>query len=237
MSKGECTGEFWQSGEAQHNWAKVSAELETASATEIIQWAVASFGDQLVLASSFQDAVLLDMTVKVARDIEVVFLDTQYHFPETLDFVSRLERRYGINVGRMSPLISPDDLWKVDLDSCCRARKVEPLRRALLGKAAWMSGLRRSEAPTRSKAPIVSFDPMLHVVKVNAIATWSDDEVAQYSAEHGLPRHPLADQGYRSVGCWPCTGPVAFGEEPRAGRWAGVSKTECGIHSSLSGET
>lgn len=212
----------------------MSAALETASATEIIGWAVRRFGDALVLASSFQDVVLIDLSLKANKDIEVLFLDTQYHFPETLEFVRRVEQHYALNVNVVVPLIPPDDRWKVDLDSCCAARKVEPLRRALAGRAAWLTGLRRTEAVTRTNAPIVGHDAMLGVVKVNPIATWSDDDVAQYCADHGLPSHPLTERGYRSVGCWPCTTPVAAGEGVRTGRWAGTPKTECGIHGSPS---
>lgn len=215
----------------QLEWNKVSAELETASASEIILWAVRRFGGGLVLASSFQDAVLIDLTVKVAGDIEVLFLDTQYHFPETLEFVGRVAAEYDLNLKMVAPLVGPDDLWKVDVNSCCAMRKVEPLRRALANKTAWMTGLRRAEAPTRSNAAIVDFDHTLQVAKVNPIARWSDDDVAQYCADHGLPVHPLRHEGYRSVGCWPCTVPVAAGDDARAGRWPGTPKSECGIHS------
>jgi phosphoadenosine phosphosulfate reductase len=126
--------------------------------------------------------------------------------------------------------VNPDNLWVQDPDSCCAARKVEPLRRALEGKAAWISGLRRTEAPTRANAPIVSYDIGRGLVKVNPIAPWTDFDVDQYSLDRELPRHPLHDRRYASIGCWPCTRPVAEGEDARSGRWAGTDKLECGLH-------
>jgi phosphoadenosine phosphosulfate reductase len=210
--------------------AGISAELERKPASAAVRWAAERFGAGIVLASSFQDCVLLDIAMKAAPDIEVVFLDTQYHFDETLEYVEKLRQRYNMNLSVMQPLVEPDELWKVDTNECCTLRKVEPLARALDGKQAWMTGLRRSEAETRAKAPIVGLDVGRGVVKVNPIATWSDDDVAAYVRDHDLPKHPLRDQGYLSIGCWPCTRPVGEGENARAGRWAGTGKVECGLH-------
>jgi phosphoadenosine phosphosulfate reductase len=210
--------------------AAVSAELERKPASAAVRWAWERFGNGLVLAASFQDCVLIDIAAKVAPGIEVVFLDTQYHFAETLWFVERVRERYDIDLKVMRPLVPPDDLWQTDPDECCAMRKVEPLARALRGKQAWMTGLRRVEAPSRANAQIVHLDVGRGIVKVNPLAPWTDDDIDTYVRDHALEQHPLVAQGYPSIGCWPCTRPVAPGEERRAGRWAGRGKTECGLH-------
>jgi phosphoadenosine phosphosulfate reductase len=210
--------------------ADVSASFEAAPASEVVGWAWDRYGDDLVLAASFQDCVLIDLAVQVAPEIEVVFLDTQYHFAETQWYVDEVRRRYDLNLRVMKPEVAPDNLWQQDPDGCCALRKVEPLGRALDGKAAWMTGLRRAEAPTRTNAPIVSYDVGRGMVKVNPLATWTDLDVEGYVDDRGLPAHPLADRGYRSIGCWPCSRPVGNGEDTRAGRWAGTDKIECGLH-------
>jgi phosphoadenosine phosphosulfate reductase len=210
--------------------AEVSARLETAPAGAAVRWAFDRFGDGLVHAASFQDAVLIDVAEKAAPGIEVVFLDTQYHFAETLWFVEEVRRRYDLNLRVVSPLVNPDNRWQTDVEGCCGVRKVEPLARALAGKAAWITGLRRVDAPTRANAPVVSWDAARSMVKVNPLASWTDADVAGYIADHDLPVNPLAERGYPSIGCWPCTRPVAPGEDPRAGRWSGKNKTECGLH-------
>jgi phosphoadenosine phosphosulfate reductase len=160
----------------------------------------------------------------------VLFLDTQYHFAETLWFVEEVRRRYDLNLRVMKPLVEPDNLWQLDVAGCCGARKVEPLNRALEGKLAWVTGLKRSDAPTRAAAPIVSWDAGRGLVKVNPLANWTDADIAAYALERELPVNPLAERGYPSIGCWPCTKPVAPGEDPRSGRWSGLDKTECGLH-------
>jgi phosphoadenosine phosphosulfate reductase len=210
--------------------ARVSAELERKPATSAIRWAWERYGERMVLAASFQDCVLIDLAMQVAPDVEVVFLDTQYHFPETLDYVETVRRRYDLNLTVMEPLVEPDDLWKIDTGECCAARKVEPLARALDGAEAWMTGLRRDEAATRSKASIVGLDIGRGLVKVNPIAPWTAADVELYVKDRGLPEHPLRHQGYPSIGCAPCTSPVRPGEDPRSGRWAGTGKLECGLH-------
>lgn len=210
--------------------ARVSKRLETLPATSVISWAWERFGTGIVLASSFQDCVLVDLAMQAAPDVEVVFLDTQYHFAETLWYVEEIRNRYDLNLTILQPEIDPDDLWKTDVDKCCAARKVEPLARALADKDAWMSGMRRDETPFRATAPIVGFDVGRGLVKVNPIATWTGSDVAQYERDRELPRHPLHAHGYGSIGCWPCTRALAPGEDPRAGRWAGTGKVECGLH-------
>ncbi len=213
--------------------AAVSASLEHKPATAAIEWAADQFGDGLVLASSFQDCVLIDLAVQVDPSIEVVFLDTQYHFAETSWYVEHIRKRYDLNLRIIGPQIQRDDRWLDDPDGCCGARKVVPLARALSGKTAWMTGLRRDEALTRNRTAIVAFDGGRGLVKVNPLATWTEDDVTGYSQERGLPEHPLRDVGYASIGCWPCTRPVEPGEDARAGRWAGLDKLECGLHDSL----
>jgi phosphoadenosine phosphosulfate reductase len=209
---------------------EVSKSLETKPASAVVAWAWERYGNSLVLAMSGQDCVLLDMAIRVAHDIEVVFLDTQYHFPETLTYIEDLHQRYGFNLTVMHPEVEPDDRWADDPDGCCRARKIQPLARALAGKEAWMTGLRRAEATTRANAPIVSYDLGKEIVKVNPLATWTDADVEGYCRDRHLPIHPLREQGYASIGCWPCTRPVGDDEHARAGRWAGTDKIECGLH-------
>ena len=210
--------------------AAVSSELERKSASSAIRWAWQRFGTSIVLAASFQDCVLVDLAAKAAPGIEVVFLDTQYHFAETLWYVDRVRERYDLNLTVMQPLVSPDDLWQTDTDECCAMRKVEPLARALRGKQAWMTGLRRVESPTRANAPIAHLDVGRGIVKVNPLAAWTEADIAAYKRDHDLIEHPLVSQGYPSIGCWPCTRPVAPGADPRSGRWAGQGKMECGLH-------
>jgi phosphoadenosine phosphosulfate reductase len=210
--------------------AEVSRSFESRPATAVIEWAAERFGDRVVLAASFQDCVLIDLMSKAAPGLEVVFLDTQYHFAETLWFVEQVRAKYDLDLTVMRPKASLDDLWHSDPDQCCRVRKVEPLERALRGKAAWMTGLRRDEVATRAATPVVTYDVGRGLVKVNPLATWTDLDVSGYIRDHALPVHPLAERGYASIGCWPCTRPVADGEDARAGRWAGSDKTESGLH-------
>ena len=209
--------------------AELNAEFEHAPASKIIRWAVESFGPHLSLAASMADALLIDLATKIDPAIEVVFIDTGYHFPETLETVERIRRHYGLNLRMMTVAPHNEALWKVDPENCCSAVKVGQLDRALAGKAAWMSGLRRDEAPSRAKAPIVARD-LRGLVKVNPIANWTEAECEAYIADHDVPYNPLLDQGYGSIGCWPCTSKVADGEDPRSGRWSGLEKTECGLH-------
>ena len=171
------------------------------------------------------DAVLIDLAVKVAPAIEVVFIDTGYHFPETLETVETVRRRYGLNLRIMTVRPPHEELWKVDPENCCSAVKVGQLDRALAGKAAWMSGLRRDEADSRAGAPIVGRD-LRGLVKVNPLANWTAEDVDDYIASHDVPVNPLLHQGYPSIGCMPCTQPG----ESRSGRWADRDKTECGLH-------
>ena len=209
--------------------AELNREFERLSAPKIIQWAIDTFSPHLCLAASMQDAVLIDLATKVDPAIEVVFIDTGYHFPETLETVEAVRKRYGLNLRMMTVAAHDEELWKVDPENCCSAVKVGQLDRALAGKAAWMSGLRRTEAASRAGAPIVARD-LRGLVKVNPIANWTDLDVEGYIADHGVPVNPLLSQGYTSIGCQPCTQLPSDPGDPRSGRWAGRDKTECGIH-------
>ena len=206
--------------------AEVSRSLEGAPASRAIRWAVDRFSPHLSLLASMTDAVLIDLAIKVDPSIEVVFIDTGHHFPETLQTLERVRRHYGLNLRIVTVGPEPAPLGA---EGCCSATKVAQLDRALVGRDAWLSGLRRSEAATRADAPIVGLDRR-GVVKVNPLATWTDADVAGYIAEHGVPVNPLLFQGYLSVGCRPCTFPVTAGDDPRSGRWAGTDRTECGLH-------
>ena len=214
---------------ADRELAEISAGFEDAPASAVVRWAVETFHPYLSLTASMTDAVLVDLAVRVEPSIEVVFIDTGYHFPETLETVETVRRRYGLNLRVMTALPHDEDLWRSDPENCCSAVKVGQLDRALQGKLAWMSGLRRDESPSRAGSPIVGRD-IRGLVKINPIATWTYDDVAGYIADHDVPYNPLLDQGYPSIGCAPCTKPVPQGEDPRSGRWAGSDKSECGIH-------
>ena len=209
--------------------ADLNREFEGLPASKIIQWAVDCFAPYLCMTASMTDAVLIDLAVKVDPAIEVVFIDTGYHFPETLQTVEDVRRRYGLNMRIMTVAHHAEELWEVDPENCCSAVKVGQLDRALAGKAAWMSGLRRVEAAGRESAPIVVRD-LRGLVKVNPISTWTDDDVAGYIADHDVPQNPLVQQGYLSIGCEPCTKPVKPGDDPRSGRWGGRDRTECSLH-------
>ena len=207
--------------------------LESLHAVDIVRWAADEFGaDHLVVTASFEDAVLAHVAHSAVPGIEVVLLDTQYLFAETKWYADRLVEQFGFNlrVVRPAPEVQQDDLWMRDTEACCFARKVEPLQRALDGKRAWLTGVRRADGPTRAHTPVASYDIGRGLVKVNPIALWSDDDVELYQQLHELPRNPLSERGYPSIGCWPCTRPVALGEDKRAGRWSGSGKTECGLH-------
>jgi phosphoadenosine phosphosulfate reductase len=208
---------------------QVNEHFETAPAAEIVEWSIERFGSSLALAASFQDLVLVDLAVAAEPDIEVIFLDTGAHFPETLRFVAEARDRFGLNLTVTRPG-SEADGHPCGSDRCCEYRKVAPLREALAGRQAWMTGLKRVDAPTRVASPIVSWDEPFGVVKINPLATWTEDDVTAYLEARGLPAHPLVAQGYLSIGCAPTTRPVAIGADPRSGRWAGSGKIECGLH-------
>lgn len=209
--------------------AELSRDFESWSAEQIIEWAADTFAPHLALTASMTDAVLIDLATKVFPAIEVVFIDTGYHFPETLETVERVRLQYGLNLRMMTVALQDEPLWQADPENCCSAVKVGQLDRALSGKAAWMSGLRRAEADSRVVAPIVARD-LRGLIKVNPIATWTDDQVQSYITENNIIVNPLLLEGFTSIGCQPCTQKPTDPNDPRSGRWAGRSKTECGLH-------
>jgi phosphoadenosine phosphosulfate reductase len=218
--------------------AGISATLEGGAAEEIAAWVGGAFGSEVIVAASMQDAVLPHLFAQVIPGIEVLFLETGYHFPETLLTLDRVVRALPITLVQALPRQSVPEqdaeygekLHDSDPNLCCFLRKVEPLARSLDGRAAWVTGVRRVEGPTRASTPIISWDDRHGLVKINPLVTWSDEDVEAYQVKHGLLRNPLVAQGYPSIGCAPCTRRVAPGEDPRAGRWSGNDKTECGIH-------
>lgn len=211
----------------------IPTTLESAHPADVVRWAADQFGvDALVVTASFEDAVLVHVAATAVPGIEITLLDTQYLFAETRWLVDELTTRLDLDLRVIHPAadVVPDNRWQADVEGCCHVRKVEPLSQALAGKQAWLTGVRRSDGPTRSKAPVAAYDIGRGLVKVNPLAAWTDDDMALYLQLHELPSHPLADKGYVSIGCWPCTRPVAPGEDKRAGRWSGDAKTECGLH-------
>ena len=214
------------------------AELELAPAEVILEWAVATFGERFCVTSSMADAVLAHLASQVAPGLDVVFLDTGYHFAETIGTRDAVEATLPVNLISITPVQSVaeqdaaygKDLYARDPDLCCALRKVKPLEDALAGYDAWATGLRRAETRNRVIAPVIGWDEKKRKVKVSPLARWSDEQVERYVAENGVLVNPLTYDGYPSIGCWPCTRRVAPGEDPRSGRWAGTGKTECGIH-------
>lgn len=217
-----------------------AAELDGASADDLLRWTDENFGADYVVASNMQDAVLVSMAAKVRPGVDVLFLDTGYHFVETIGTRDAVEAVYDVNivnvtaensVARQDELFGKD-LFARDPGDCCRMRKVEPLGKALAGYSAWVTGIRRVEAPTRANAPLISWDQAFNLVKINPIAAWTDEEIQAYIDANDILVNPLVFDGYPSIGCAPCTSKPAEGADPRSGRWAGSSKTECGLHAS-----
>ncbi len=218
-----------------------AAELgEHASAEELLRWTDEHFGSSYVVASNMQDAVLVDLAAKVRPGVDVLFLDTGYHFVETIGTRDAVEAVYEVNVVDVRPehtvaeqdALHGKNLFERQANECCRMRKVEPLSRALNGYSAWVTGIRRVEAPTRANAPFISWDRAFGLVKINALAGWSDEDMQSYIDSNGILVNPLVFEGYPSIGCAPCTAKPAEGADPRSGRWADKTKTECGLHAS-----
>ncbi len=230
-----------------------AAELgPDASAEELLRWTDEHFGETAgpsngaqngsgyIVASNMQDAVLVHLAAKVRPGVDVLFLDTGYHFAETIGTRDAVESVYGVNVVNVRPertVAEQDDLLGKNLfernpNECCRLRKVQPLTKALAGYSAWVTGIRRVESPTRANAPLISWDAAFGLVKINPLAAWSDEQMQSYIDANGVLVNPLVDEGYPSIGCAPCTNKPAPGADPRSGRWAGQAKTECGLHAS-----
>lgn len=218
-------------------------ELELAPATAVVEWAVETFGERFCITSSMSDSVLAHVASEVAPGIDLVFLDTGYHFIETIGTRDAVAATMPVNVVTLSPTISVrdqdeqygPDLFARDPDLCCKLRKVDPLNDGLTAYDAWATGLRREETQNRVITPVVGWDAKKGKVKVSPLARWTQSDVDRYIAENSGPGgvlvNPLQYDGYPSIGCWPCTHRVAPGDDARSGRWSGTGKTECGIHS------
>lgn len=212
-------------------------DLEESTAEEIVRWAYETFADKFVVTASMADGVLSHLASQALPGVRVLFLDTGYHFVETIGTRDAVAAMYDVEVETISHPLQVDEheasygqLYASYPDLCCAIRKVWPLDRALRPYDAWASGVRRSESPTRTDTPVVGWDVRRKKVKINPLANWSDEQVDKYIAEHNILVNPLRNLGYASIGCAPCTRPVTDTDNARAGRWAGHNKTECGIH-------
>jgi phosphoadenosine phosphosulfate reductase len=218
----------------------VSNSLEEASPQEILHWAVGAYGRKLTMATAFgaEGCVLLAMLAEIDPGVPVFNLETGYQFPETLELRGRIKDKYGIEVALVQPEESVANMearlggpiYGTRPDECCRIRKVEPLKKVVVGYDAWISAIRRDQTPDRAKAGIVEWDPKFSLVKVNPLANWTKRDVWKYILDNDVPYNPLHDRGYPSIGCWPCTRAVGQSQDDRDGRWAGLAKVECGLH-------
>lgn len=218
-----------------------AAELgPDATAQDLLAWTDENFAGHYIVASNMQDAVLVDLAAKVRPGVDVLFLDTGYHFVETIGTRDAVEAVYDVNVVNVRPersvaeqdALLGKNLFERNANECCRLRKVEPLSKALQGYSAWVTGIRRVEAPTRANAPLISWDAAFGLVKINPLAAWTDEDMQAYIDANGILVNPLVDEGYPSIGCAPCTNKPVEGADPRSGRWLGQAKTECGLHAS-----
>jgi phosphoadenosine phosphosulfate reductase len=211
-----------------------AAKLEGASPEAILAWAVATFPGRAALTVSFGGGglVLAHMLSRIDKRVPLLFLDTGFHFPETLAFKDQFVARYGLNLVELHPATDPGPLYQTDPDRCCHIRKVEPLERALVEFDGWISAVRNDQSQARASIEVLEYHQAGEhpIVKVYPLAGWSRDQVRGYIREHEVPYHPLMDQGFTSIGCWPCTRATRPGESERAGRWSGMGKTECGLH-------
>jgi phosphoadenosine phosphosulfate reductase len=231
---------------SQLDLPELNQMLEQRTPPQIVAWAAAQFGDQLVMTSSFgaESAILLHMAVQVAPRIKVVMIDTGYLFPETWSFMEQLRKRLDLNVWVYRTKNDPiqylhdageaDHTWRNDVERCCGVNKNEPFDRAIreLSPAAWLRGIRRDQADTRKSRQVVEWSKRNNCYAISPLLPWTGRDIGNYMKQHELPYHPLVDQGYLSIGCNPksCTRAVQAGEDPRAGRWAGQQKVECGLH-------
>ena len=213
---------------------------EQWDATQVLRWAFETYDREIALASGGgpEGIVLIDLAARARPDLRVFTLDTDFLFQETYDLLDRIEARYGMTIERVRPALTPeqqarehgDSLWRSAPDRCCEIRKVEPLRQTLAGLRAWATAIRRDQTPARANAGKIEWDKQFNLVKINPLADWTSDQVWDHIHRNGLPYNPLHDQGYPSIGCTHCTRAVQPEENERAGRWAGLAKTECGLH-------
>lgn len=219
-----------------------NAALETATPEAILRWVTNRFGERFTMATAFgpEGMCLIHMLAEIAPQTHIFNLDTGYQFAETLELRERIVRRYGIHVAMKQPELTVAEyeaqhggpLYKTNSDQCCFDRKVKVLQQAVVGFQSWASAIRRDQNPNRATVPIVGWDKKFSLVKVSPLANWTKKDVWKLITAHDIPYNPLHDQGYTSIGCWPCTRAVMFGEDERAGRWSGSAKTECGLHTS-----
>lgn len=219
---------------------QVSNEFETAPPEAVLRWAVEEFGADVALATGFgaEGCVLVAMISAISPGTRIFYLDTDLLFPETYALRDQLETRYGVRFERRATRLSLSEqaalygerLWERNPELCCQLRKVEPLREMLGGLRAWVTAIRREQSPARASARIVGRDAKFGLIKINPLAAWSSRDVWNYIAKYDVPYNPLHNHNYSSIGCTPCTTPVQIGEDPRAGRWRGMQKTECGLH-------
>jgi phosphoadenosine phosphosulfate reductase len=228
----------------QHFSAEQFAALQTAAETwtpqRVLTWAFDTFGSDVAISSAFgaEGMVLIDMASRLRPDFRLFTIDTEFLFPETYSLMDRIEQKYGITIEKVCSVISPEEqershgsaLWSRDPDRCCNLRKVEPLRRKLSELSAWITSIRRDQTSARSSARRIEWDAKFGLVKINPIVDWTTKQVWRYIHDHDVPYNPLHNQDYPSIGCTYCTRAVRPGEDPRAGRWAGFAKTECGLH-------
>lgn len=221
--------------------AEVSRKLNDARPQEILRWAVEAYGDKLTMATAFgpEGCIILHMLSEIDPKVRVFNLDTGYQFAETLELRERIAARYGIEVEYVRSAVSVPDyeashggpIYGSDPDRCCRDRKILPLQRGVEGYDAWISAIRADQSTHRARADVVGWDAKFGLVKINPLLKWTKRDVWAFVVANDVPYNPLHDQGYPSIGCWPCTKPVNQGDDERAGRWAGQAKTECGLHS------
>jgi phosphoadenosine phosphosulfate reductase len=220
--------------------AEVQLTAESWSPQQVLSWAFDTFGNDVAISSAFgaEGMVLIDMASRLRKDFRLFTVDTEFLFSETYNLMDRIEQKYEIKIERVFSLLSPEEqervhgaaLWTGDPDQCCNLRKVEPLRRKLGELRAWITSIRRDQTSIRENARKVQWDAKFGLVKVNPIADWTSKQVWRYLHEHDVPYNSLHDRNYPSIGCTHCTRAVRPGEDPRAGRWPGTGKTECGLH-------
>jgi phosphoadenosine phosphosulfate reductase len=242
LSNNSPTGHPFELAWSEHDLVDLNKQFESASAAEILAWAWQTFQPYIAVSSSFQtqSVPLLHLISQVCPEMLVIFLDTGFHFPETLAFRDELQARFQLNLVIVRPTIEKkqlvarygEGLYRRDPDLCCYIHKVEPMERVLTGLYAWVSGLRRDQNGLRQNLPILEPEPT-GLLKIHPLLNWSRSQLWAYIDQYQLPLHPLFEKGYPSIGCAPCTRPILSGEDDRAGRWAGQTKTECGLHFNL----
>jgi phosphoadenosine phosphosulfate reductase len=218
----------------------VSASLAGKAPPEVLRWAVKTYHPRLTMATAFgaEGCCLIHMLAEIEPSVHIFNLETGYQFPQTLDLRERIKERYGIEVELVRPDMSVAEyeaehggpLYRIRPDQCCHDRKIVPLRRVAAQNDAWISAIRSDQTSHRAAAQVVQWDAKFNLVKVNPLLYWTKRDVWGFITQHKIPYNPLHDQGYPSIGCWPCTGPVKDGEDERAGRWSGTLKKECGLH-------